>query len=136
MDTTPRIIEWAYAPIEVPRNPNANIPLLRKAVEWVEVEDAKKRRGERSEWDQNNWCGTACCVAGHVVQTTGWEMPKDFDAALSYPLVYRNGVSESVSHAAKQELGITTAEAGFLFAASNDAATIRNIAEAIAGEPL
>jgi hypothetical protein len=33
-------------------------------------------------------------------------------------------------------LGITMVEAGFLFAANNDAATIRNIAEAIAGEPL
>ena len=129
-----------------------NIPLLRKAVEWVEAE-AERPFGE-SEWDQKSWvkayhegselfnpktncyeevstCGTAYCVAGYVGQLlepayrdSTWVWNKD------------KGGDIHVSNFAQEQLGITPEEGFRLFHADNTAEDIRRIAESIAGEPL
>ncbi len=38
-------------------DPTPNIPLLRKCIEWAEVEALKPER--ECEWDQQNYCKTA-----------------------------------------------------------------------------
>lgn len=129
-----------------------NIPLLRKAVEWVESQAALP--GAEREWHQEIWfisaedthlytawgkrlaeqalpsCGTACCVAGWV-------------ASQEEPLIYHhqsnmyyNRKGEEPAIAAARLLGLTDSQADHLFSASNSAADIRRIAEGIAGETL
>lgn len=124
-------------------NNEVNIPLLRKAVEWVEAE-AKRPATER-QWYQKNWvtpesrkilddqsalvnhCGTAYCVAGYVGQlvdpafiNSDWTADRDVH----------------VSDVAMEALGLTSGQAGRLFHANNTAEDVRRIAEEIAGERL
>jgi hypothetical protein len=115
-----------------------NIPLLRKAVEWVEKQD--KLPKQQRQWDQADWlspedvriefdtlapgCGTAYCLAGYVAQLLdedykhseepdGKPHSADFaDTALGLPADHR------------------------MFSCNNSAADIRRIAESIAGESL
>lgn len=79
-----------------PLSPHANIPLLRKYVEWVEDQDALEEH--LREWSQWSWaikveawldedqyeqriqeilepdtCGTAYCLAGKVVADAGYK---------------------------------------------------------------
>lgn len=125
-----------------------NIPLLRKAVEWVEAE-ALKPISER-EWYQASWrrpetvevwdevsekyvahCGTAYCVAGYVGQLVNPEYQKSdwLKNEGGTPVMH-------VSTAAKEALGLTTDQADRLFDAGNDVKDVRRIAEEIAGERL
>jgi hypothetical protein len=129
-----------------------NIPLLRKAVEWVEAQDALPEID--SEWFQGNYvlgpaakalylvgrehrseiqnlhqvaahCGTVYCVAGYIGQLTD-ERYKHSDIV--------GGVH--VSAVAERELGLTYGQAQELFHGSNSAAHIRELAERFAGEAL
>ena len=133
---------------------DVNIPLLRKAVEWVE-EQAQKPDIDR-EWFQPNYvctptpraflmlrqtgwdhaslenlnqvaahCGTAYCVAGYI-------------GMISDPRYAEAEVVDDVhvSDFATAELGITRSQAGDLFSGANTAADIRTAAERIAGEAL
>lgn len=129
-------------------NPNANIPLLRKAVEWVEAEAAKGKDSKGlplGEWMQGDWvtnkanlvtyygteleqehtCGTAFCVAGYVGQLTEPRYAQGDTV---------DGVH--VSDFAEKALGLTPGEAISLFSGGNSAENVRSIAERIAGEPL
>lgn len=128
--------------------PTVNIPLLRKAVEWVEAEEARPYR-ER-EWNQatwylersdtaqaEGWCGTACCVAGWVgLNSPDVAMERDEEGELTNRVTYHGGHSVHVADYARMQLGLTDAEADELFAGANAAADIRRIAEEIAGEAL
>ena len=123
-----------------------NIPLLRKAVEWVEAEAVKPP--DQSEWYQAAWrisdgyeievddqlvshCGTAYCVAGYVGQLVNPEFQK------SDWLHNEKGlVVEHVSTVAKEALGLTPFQADRLFDSANSAKRVRRIAEEIAGERL
>lgn len=120
---------------------DVNVPLLRKAVEWVE-EQAALPDVDR-EWNQEFWylpagshfaetgCGTTYCVAGYVALVSGWK-PFDFHMAedeLSKQVV-------DVPLIARQLLGIDLFQAEELFRAYNTAADVRGVAEAIAGEAL
>lgn len=123
-----------------------NIPLLRKAVEWVEAEAIKPP--DQSEWYQAAWrisdgygievgnqlvshCGTAYCVAGYVGQLVNPEYQKSdwLKNEGGTPVMH-------VSTAAKEALGLTTDQADRLFDAGNDVKDVRRIAEEIAGERL
>lgn len=108
--------------------PGVNIPLLRKAVEWVETEAMKPV--EESAWYQpgivtsgdriRRSCGTAYCVAGYMAMVeTGQDRPDDaIDVAV-------------------KALGLPSIDdIQGLFWADNSAADIRWIAERLAGEPL
>jgi hypothetical protein len=129
-----------------------NIPLLRKAVEWAEVEAAKPivdrqweqlhyrweavdaLRAMRGSWfstDIPNYeerlttqrsCGTAYCIAGYIHYVLIGNEP-----AFAY---------SSSGDVAMEALGITEAQAEELFHASNSITDVRRIAEDIAGERL
>lgn len=128
-----------------------NIPLLRKAVEWVEYQDAlpiEQREWFQGEWvDADGWrfedlaekevieeseasvlkssCGTAYCVAGYI----GQSLESAYAASDTYEGVH-------VSDFAAEALGLDFHEHVALFSAYNTAADIREIAEEIAGEKL
>ena len=129
-------------------NPNANVPLLRKAVEWVEAEAAKGKDSKGiplGEWIQGAWatdktdlvtyygtaleqehtCGTAFCVAGYVGQ-------------LQEPRYAEKDTVDGVhvSEFAEKVLGLTPSESTALFSGGNSAEDVRRIAERIAGEAL
>jgi hypothetical protein len=123
-----------------------NIPLLRKAVEWVEEQE--KRPLHQRQWNQghyvhyNIWaglkvddlgyCGTTYCVAGYVGQLLE---PRYSDDALP---VGRLGEPDlpHVNDFAAEALGLTTPQADLLFSGSNTASQVRRIAERLAGEKL
>jgi hypothetical protein len=118
-----------------------NVPLLRKAVEWVEQQDLLP--DEERMWDQTDWvttgvCGTTCCVAGwvalnnlppggRVADPTGMG-PSEVHAPHTLPV--------SVASYARDLLGLDADSAGRLFYGGNDATDIRAIAEEIVGEAL
>ena len=99
--------------------PTPDVPLLRRAVGWVESEAAKP--WEVREWQQQFWrsyhpfCGTVYCVAGYVDHIAG-----------------RDTNFDTIADSARQLLGLTGREGKALFAAHNTAADVRRIAEDIA----
>lgn len=136
---------------DITPNPNANIPLLRKALEWAE-EEAEKPFAE-SQWRQASWvvgpgralvnpqgeyetkCGTAYCFAGWTAYAT---LGEHEDLRLGGDILDKT-TGKRVTHCedrAIEELGITPAEADALFYADNSIKRLRKIAEAIAGERL
>lgn len=121
-----------------------NIPLLRKTVEWVETQEqitegrewyqgwwiSDRKDIEDDEVDTTHFCDTAYCVAGKVVLDDGWH-PR-----AGGTVVEKGGVRWDISAVAIDLLGITEDEGELLFDGNNDAKTIRQIAEDIAGERL
>lgn len=125
---------------------NVNVPLLRKAVEWVEAEAAKPP--EVRDWYQaawvNNWnsvdaatgvhtCGTTYCVAGYVGQLVD---PVYADDAWGHQ--WEPDVDERVhvSKVAQAALGLNDDQARALFNASNTATQVRTLAESFVGGAL
>jgi hypothetical protein len=120
-----------------------NVPLLRKAVEWAEVEAAKPER--LSQWNQTWWavesqslgrsteCGTCYCIAGFITslqdvqQRPNEYTPDDIDFV-------RDGKPVDPAEAALEALGISHDHG--LFYAGNTIEDVRRIAEKIAGESL
>ncbi len=114
--------------------PIVNIPLLRKAVEWVEAQAALPI--EDREWDQMVYrttgaqvqrsCGTVMCVAGYVADISGveWAAPDD----------YMTIDGEAADTVAERLLGLPPDHR--LFGGDNTVADVRRIAEGIAGERL
>lgn len=124
-----------------------NVPLLRKAVEWVEEQAALPE--EQSEWYQGTWrvsgdildrsCGTAYCMAGYIGQLLD-ERYKESQTV--------DGMH--VADFAGEALGLDTPDVDAtylgvgvighafqpLFHASNTVEDIRRIAEELAGGPL
>lgn len=108
-----------------------NIPLLRKAVEWVEEQDAL----ENGQWDQsvfvaNPSCGTVYCVAGYVGQL----MDSRFERTECFE--DEHGVLLHVENVATAALGLNKTQADFLFSEDNTAEDVRRIAERFAGGKL
>ena len=113
-----------------------NIPLLRKAVEWVEEQDRLPE--QQRQWNQWNFvelesdridggCGTAYCVAGYIgalvdARFTNTSLIETEDGAMH------------VADVAEDALGLPDRHG--LFQCNNTAADIRRIAEGIAGERL
>lgn len=121
--------------------PEVNVPLLRKAVEWVREQAALPRR--QSAWYQGNWaiageelgreCGTAYCVAGYVAQLSG----EVVTMGGSWPrLVDDDGQDLAISEYAQAQLGLVTDEADALFAAANGLEDVEWVASQLAGEEL
>lgn len=120
-----------------------NVPLLRKAVEWVEAQ-AEVDISER-QWMQGVWatpeeqrveylnhepgCGTAYCVAGYIGQL----LNEDY-ANHDWAIV--DGESMHVSDFAEKQLGLTEFQGSCLFSATNSPERIRALAEEYAGGPL
>lgn len=139
-----------------PRNgvvmePEFNLPLLRKAVEWV-VGEAARPEAE-CEWYQGTWrvtepkrmlnrsCGTAFCVAGYVCEVSGGKWYGN--SHVLFPVAGEEGPVASFrtpngdalmgpDDRAQRLLGIYGREAGRLFAGSNTAKDVVKIASEIA----
>lgn len=121
-----------------------NIPLLRKAVEWVEQQDSLPE--EKREWMQSTYvaresyrvnilrhktgCGTAYCVAGYI----GAMVDPRFD--IVDWAEQTDGSQVHVSDVAQKSLGLTDSQAGQLFYYGNGSRQIRTLAEKFAGEKL
>lgn len=138
-----------------------NIPLLRKAVEWVE-EQAKLPKIDR-EWDQNYWVALPTDVAAHLAEEVVLEsLPgpsklkfNDIQWALSAhcgttycvagyvamcddPRYANDSEVDGIpaKHKAEELLGLDFTQANKLFHYGNTAEDVRRIAEQIAGERL
>lgn len=112
-------------------NPEVNVPLLRKAVEWAEVENTLPN----GMWNQRFWaqqtdCGTAYCIAGFVAQETsgGIDFFKGVKIA-SQCLDPDSNSLVSINTFAREHLGLTIAESDALFAASNTIEDVRDVFE-------
>jgi hypothetical protein len=134
--------------------PTPNIPLLRKAVEWVEEQAAL---GDLSRWYQGDWaldvtsgdvevwdaqggwrtmnpaCGTVYCVAGYIAALDGYT---EEDLLGGGSLNPRTQESVMADDHARKALGLSYQQSWLLFAGHNTAADVRRIAENIAGERL
>ena len=120
-----------------------NVPLLRKAVEWVEAQ-AELEVTER-QWMQGAWtvpeehrvqqmnhapgCGTAYCVAGYIGQL----LNEDY---AQYDWATLDGEPMHVSDFAEKQLGLSGRQAYTLFEAGNSPERIRALAEEYAGGSL
>jgi hypothetical protein len=125
--------------------PTVNVPLLRKAVEWVEEQVELDGWGQ---WDQANWvmpeseridlydrepgCGTAYCVAGYVGQLVN---PAYAGDAWGGADVGAPG-ARHVSDVAREALGLTPMQSNTLFESANGVDRIRALAEDFAGGAL
>lgn len=121
-----------------------NVPLLRKAVEWVEQQDQLSvqvrqwyQQSYVVEEDKRVWelghergCGTAYCVAGYIGSLVDERYVNEQWAE------GEDGELVHVSAVAQEALGLNDALGASLFAAYNDAPRIREIAEQLAGEKL
>lgn len=112
-------------------DPTPNLPLLRKAVAWAELEALKPEDDPDREWNQSVWiypaadragaysqpvdCKTAYCIAGYVCH-----LDRSVDEECDFPRV------------AEQLLGLTCDEAYDLFHWSNEIESVRDVAERIA----
>jgi hypothetical protein len=99
------------------------------------------------EWDQSDWltvteCGTAACLAGHVVLREGYRVkvaPWYFDASgqyLTVPQVLVEGewrTANVTSEIAQELLGLDDYRAGLLFASSNTLPVLWLAFEVISG---
>lgn len=114
---------------------SVNVPLLRKAVEWVE-EQVALPESERV-WDQSEWCGTYMCVAGFIAVVEGWSPVAEYASH-----VQRFGEQRPASEVAEEALGLTDEQGDDLFLRTIDttpeleAQNIRRLCENIAGERL
>lgn len=57
-----------------------------------------------AEWDQKEWCGTACCLAGHAYLCSKGRPPLDDERDVI-----------TICNTAKEYLGLNSDEAGYLF---------------------
>lgn len=138
-----------------------NIPLMRKALEWVE-EQAELPLVKR-EWYQGAWrtshrtqmwsCGTAYCVAGYICEidpdtqwaSNDWE-DEYFDEVLATPEEIADGVANDweddglftvrADVRAASLLGLHPLQADPIWNGRNNAPTIRRLLEQAVGEPL
>ncbi|HRD59345.1 hypothetical protein [uncultured Nocardioides sp.] len=127
-----------------------NIPLLRKAVEWAEVEAAKPNNGS---WEQGAWFVATSVTDPNVVIPEHWDESsiamrregygKPAECGTCYCIAgYTTAMVDGRVDAATVEeraahlLGLSPYAAADLFCASNSIEDVRRIAEDIAGERL
>lgn len=123
-------------------DPTPDIPLLRKAVEWAEAENAKPLAECR--WFQELYrvkgdsiardCGTAYCIAGYVAEISGCQWhPELFEFLLPEDGEWAPPSGTVGVHSrARRLLGLAHEEAHDLFESGNTIEDVRRIAEQIA----
>lgn len=129
----------------------ANVPLLRKVVEWAEAQSVLAE----SKWFQGSWfrqevklakqdltdpmCGTSMCLAGYAAHLDGWMPVLESTEDGIYQQAnqaHKDGVFQNYEAIGAELLDLTYGEGERLFAGYNTVVEIREIAEAIAGERL
>jgi len=141
-----------------------DVPLLRKAVEWVEEQE--KLPTEERGWYQGSWgrrenaertlplhkldkeeqgyCGTNMCLAGHIAVLAGWEIEYDWRGFGNFCYATeatKGGRTLDIQDIAIKELGADKGDNDLslvhnLFHGENTAHDIRQSAEMLAGERL
>ncbi len=119
--------------------PEFNVELAKQALKWVRYEAERDAHGKEREWLQTEWfreyleqvdgqlvsCGTACCVAGWVVQQAGGVFRGNMGRALDGGAIRTavkaelDGRIESIPNLARELLGISVNEAGVLFSGTH-----------------
>lgn len=106
---------------------------------WVYGEHLKQQAGLPSEWNQSNWltgtaCGTACCVAGKVALDAGavpadWSTGRPIELEVDAPAttIMIDGAKREVEEFAREELGLSEAEASNLFNGYNNYQKIADV---------
>lgn len=117
------------------------------AISWAAGQDARRRLGLPSEWDQRVWfadmgiedvalgghCGTVGCLAGYVVLAQLHAEPSLNNCAARLP----NGPWVTVKLAAREALGLTWEQGQALFHELNTLDDLIRIGrKLLAGEPL
>lgn len=119
-----------------------NLPLLRKAVEWVTAQAALPPPDR--QWYQGSWrmswpdapCDTTYCVAGYICEINGAQWADD-SSVVSEPeelaaFNYGEKTVVTASYRARRLLGIEEFEARDLFEAGNDSRRVVEVASRIA----
>jgi hypothetical protein len=130
MAASDNVVEWDLSAGLAREVTTVNRERLIALAQWAAAEDAKRRLGLPSEWNQSTWlsrsrataCGTACCIAGKVafddgVLPEGWDEAEDGEEACY--VVLGDGEEVSVDSYAAGALGLNSSQAGNLFFANN-----------------
>lgn len=133
--------------------PKLNLALLERAVEFARYSQDRVilADGQRCFWRQTGWieqlvkrdqfCGTACCLAGFALLVTGNLHRNPFTGYEVNPLVVTEQgtiplgemeVGESFLHAGQWVFGLTEPEARALFDAGQPVEAVEALAESIA----
>lgn len=150
------IIEFVTLGAETPveKRSDVNVPLLRKTLDWAYGEWQKARRGEISEWNQEDWmlpteavmpfdedeviaavqqglaCGTSCCIAGKVAFDDGWRTRVPWGSSwLVHPAA--PGAEYPAREVGADLLGLTDSQAHELFSGNNKIHDLYRIAARI-----
>jgi len=120
-----------------------DIERLDHLLAWATEEEAKKRRGEPSQWDQGVYylerdpsCGTVCCISGKVVLEDGvpiqWSVPTDW---FLWPVDEGTEVGwtpyGTPADYAQEALGLSFEQAGALFDGANTLEMLRGVVAGI-----
>lgn len=131
------IRQWRRQEMQQDGGPfDVDVPLLRKVVEWAEVESSLPK--DNRTWDQTWWarettCGTSMCLAGSIVALDGGEFNfhEGFDGSVANTARMPDGTTCSVRDYARRQLGLTHTEAAHLFASENTIEEIKIFANVI-----
>lgn len=107
-----------------------DVDLLRDRLEYV---TAHPEEHDQGWWGVKRGCGTAYCIAGHVVIARGYELEwgemSDIGPDGEYYAEIVRGTYHSISYIAQRELGLNAAQAVALFAGINSLWKLWHLAE-------
>lgn len=87
---------------------NGHAPELVRALHHIELHP--------EQWDQQEWfCGTAACLAGHICLQHGWQPVDGSEEATGARMVAKGNLADDVAARACIIAGITAAEGYYLF---------------------
>lgn len=125
-----------------------NVPLLRKAVEWVEEQEQLDWEDENRVWWQKTYVVAKAVLTSVRNGTVGQLSQQAIDCQTVYCVagkicvdlygvdVVRRMEPHQISNTARRELGIGYDQANELFYGSNNAEDIRELCEQFAGQHL
>jgi hypothetical protein len=103
--------------------PTPNLDLLDRVMDHID------RHPE--EWNQENWfCGTAACFAGHAVLMDGWEVVHEDGG-----MIEKGGEQSPVELVAQRLLDLTDDQMNRLFIGCNTLDDLHSMVKQIHGAP-
>lgn len=85
-----------------------NVELYRRVLEYIEAHP--------EEWNQESYCGTSCCFAGHTIALSGHEeIRRDDGGGWIWRHHFRNDLSRTARYVAEDLLKLPAEEADWLF---------------------
>lgn len=133
--------------IETGTDPGPTLSVQRSrlvdAIDWAAGQDARRRLGLPSEWDQQHWisqvtgvalgghCGTAGCIAGYVSVAQLKGKPQEGEEWGQWDIILPDGTNDPVQNLARDGLGLTQEQADVLFHEDNTLDDLIDIASQI-----